>query len=429
MRTSLQVSDDLSFASKATNFTFREEATVRRLRLDLGLARRGLMSATAIAIWMSSASCHVFAQTPRDTGSLSSIPPTGVRSTNNLSTTAPQNRGMDVIHFDPLPGSTERPVITAMTVSKDGRFIAAAGDDHAIRLVSLQDRRVISIWTGHVDWVRSLAFSEDGQRIASCANDGWIRIWNTETMKPVSDARVPHALYALTFVDANTVYSVGFSNNVYRLDVSTNQISTDHTCDCNDLRAIVLSPNRKHLAYAGRDGVLRVQQFDGSAKNAWATSPVHFNRVRSIQFSDDSSTITTVGEDRRIVHFDVETKKVVGQTEVKGGKLMGLIPLSPDQFAVAGADNTIRIVGWNDSIPQTKLVGHDGSVCVLQRSNQFLISAGFDTTIRIWDLERAKTERDRDGRYLHPVAAQFEDSAASTPSSFISTPINSTPIK
>lgn len=330
---------------------------------------------------------------------------------------------MDVIRLDPLPGSTERPVITAMIVSKDGRFIAAAGDDHAIRLVSLQDRKVISIWTGHEDWVRSLAFSDDGKRIASCANDGWIRIWDTETMKPVSDARVPHALYALTFSDANTVFSVGFSNNIYRMDVDSKLVSIDHTCDCSDLRAIVLSPNRNHLAYAGRDGVLRVQQFDGSAKNAWASSPVHFNRVRSIHFSDDSSTITTVGEDRRIVHFDVEGKAVVGQTEVKGGKLMGLIPLSPVQFAVAGSDNTIRIVGWNDSIPQTKLVGHDGSVCVLQRSNQFLISAGFDTTIRIWDLEKAKTERDRDGRYLHPVGAQFEDSTASAPSSFISATI------
>jgi WD40 repeat protein len=423
MRTSLQGTDDLSFASNATDFTFREEAIVRRLRLDLGLAGRSLMSATAIAVWISSASCHLFAQSPASPSLAPPSAPTNLDPTSKSSALAPQSRGVDVIHFDPLPGSIERPVITAMTVSKDGRFIAAAGDDHAIRLVSLQDRRVLSIWTGHVDWVRSLAFSDDGRQIASCANDGWIRIWDTETMKPVSDARVPHALYALTFTDANTVYSVGFSNNVYRLDVPTRQISTDHTCDCNDLRAIVLSPNKKQLAYAGRDGVLRVQQFDGSAKNAWATSPVHFNRVRSIQFSDDSSTITTVGEDRRIVHFDVETKKVVGQTEVKGGKLMGLIPLSPDEFAVAGADNTIRIVGWNDSIPQTKLVGHDGSVCVLQRSNQFLISAGFDTTIRIWDLERAKTERDRDGRYLHPVAAQFEDSAASTPSSLISTPI------
>ena len=331
--------------------------------------------------------------------------------------------GIDVIHLDPLPGSTERPVITAMIVSKDGRFIAAAGDDHAIRLVSLQDRRVMSVWTGHVDWVRSVAFSDDGQRVASCANDGSIRIWDTQSMKQLHEARVPHALYALTFTDANTVYAVGFSNNIYRLDLGTNLISIDHSSDCSDLRAIVLSPNRKHLAYAGRDGVLRVQQFGADAKTSWASAPVHFNRVRSVQFSDDSSTITTVGEDRRIVHFDVETKGVVGQTEVKGGKLMGLIPLAPDQFAVAGADNTIRIVGWNDSIPQTKLVGHDGSVCVLQRTDKFLISAGFDTTIRIWDLERARTERDRDGRYLHPVAAQFEDAAASTPSSFVSTPI------
>ena len=36
-------------------------------------------------------------------------------------------------------------------------------------------------FTGHTDWVRSIAFSQDGQWIVSGASDGTICVWNTTT--------------------------------------------------------------------------------------------------------------------------------------------------------------------------------------------------------------------------------------------------------
>ena len=35
--------------------------------------------------------------------------------------------------------------------------------------------------TGHLDYVRSVAFSEDGNRVVSGSNDNLIKIWNSET--------------------------------------------------------------------------------------------------------------------------------------------------------------------------------------------------------------------------------------------------------
>jgi WD40 repeat protein len=34
---------------------------------------------------------------------------------------------------------------------------------------------------GHTDQVRSVAYSIDGKRVASCGNDGTVRVWDTET--------------------------------------------------------------------------------------------------------------------------------------------------------------------------------------------------------------------------------------------------------
>ena len=139
---------------------------------------------------------------------------------------------------------------------------------------------------------------------------------------------------------------------------------------------------------------------------------MHFDRIRSIQFSQDGRQITSVGEDRRIVHYDVLKRTAVGQTEVGGGKLMGLCQLETNLFAIAGSDNSIRIFSDIDRRVLVKLVGHDGSVGVLKRTSKLIISGSFDTTIRLWDIDRAISSSDTQGRYVHPIAAQFEDSGA-----------------
>jgi WD40 repeat protein len=327
----------------------------------------------------------------------------------------------DVIQLDRLPSNRERPVVTAISVSPRGEFLAAAGDDHAIRIVSMETGKTLSTLLGHLDWVQSLEFSPDGKRLASCSNDGSIRLWSVEAKPRMLTLKsVEHALLTLAFLDDNQIYVAGFGNNIYRMDLAVDKLTIDHACECNDIRSIACSPDGKWMAYGGRDGVLRIRSTDihetsqlgHSHADGELIAPLHFDRIRSIQFSDDSQQLTSVGEDRRIVHYDMDRRKAVGQTVIGGGKLMGLCQLEPHLFAIAGSDNTIRIFSETDKRVLVKLVGHDGSVSILKRTGNHIVSGSFDTTIRVWDIDRAMSGTDSQGRYIHPVAAQFEDSGA-----------------
>jgi WD40 repeat protein len=337
--------------------------------------------------------------------------------------TATGSSSSDVIRIAPLPGAIDSPVITAMDVSPNQTLLAAAGDDHSIRLISIDDRKEFAVFLGHDDWVRSVDFSESGKFLASCDDDGWVRVWDVSSKKLLVEVQAAHSLYSVSFLDDETLFSVGFSPNVYRVDINVEKLQLEHACDCRDLRAIEISPTKKHIAYAGRDGVLRVRTWDGQKSNAWSMAKLHLERVRSLKFSPDGMSVTSVGEDRRVVQYDISTKSIIEQTEIRGGKLLGLCPLDSERLAVSGSDNTIRILGWDSTVPQLKLVGHDGSVSVLQKSDRYLFSTGFDTTIRIWDLQRAFRERDHQGRYSHPVAAQFEDSGLTKPGKLVKAPI------
>lgn len=367
--------------------------------------------------------------------------------------------GPEIIRLEILPGNTDRPVVTAMELSSDGRFLAAAGDDHAVRLLELgkfpsetsslsfaalrgssesvfRGRNTGSIdsndtkpgtrhtWQTHTDWVRAVRFSPSGNLMASCGNDGKIVIFDIPGKKSVASTQVPHALHDICFVDDATIYAVGFDANVYRWELSQSQPKIDHQADCRDLRTIQYSPELKMLAYGGRDGVLRLYRMLDDRVELYALAPAHFQRIRSLHFLNDQQTLLSVGEDRRLIQYDINSKAVISTLDFPGGKLFGLAALDDHQLAIGGADNTIRLLDSRSGQCGAKLIGHDGTITLLHASGNVLVSSSFDTTIRIWNVERAAKECDDQKRYHHPVAAQFENSGAlEKPGILVSRPV------
>jgi WD40 repeat protein len=135
----------------------------------------------------------------------------------------------------------------------------------------------------------------------------------------------------------------------------------------------------------------------------------------------------SVGEDRRLVGIDCTTRTVQYQSDLGAGRLMAIERLADDRYAVSGSDNTIRIVRPLDgsqledpsevSLVESrwigiKLIGHDGTIAVLRASGEHLFSGSFDTTIRSWEIAKALSGADSQGRFVHPISAQYEDSSA-----------------
>ena len=338
-----------------------------------------------------------------------------------------------VIQLSPVPGETESPVVTAMAIAPGQNGIAVAGDDHSIRLLDPIDGRSIAKEITHRGWVRCLVYSPSGQRLASCGHDGEVFVW--EIMHPgnalrlLTRHRADHAIFGLAFASENELYAVGFSDAIYRLDIATDAWRLDHRCDCKDLRAIDISRDGRWMVYGGRDGIIRLHGLvrsdhlltSGSGSpQAEISGPklsphLHYERILSIRFAEDGKSVFSCGEDGRLVQWEPLSNRIVSTMDVQAGKLMATCPLDYGWVAVSGSDNTIRIVDPQQSKTIAKLVGHDGSVAVLQRTATHLFSGGFDTTVRTWNIEEAIRRLDNAGRFVHPISAQFEDSSSQEP--------------
>jgi WD40 repeat protein len=72
--------------------------------------------------------------------------------------------------------------IFRLVATHDGRIFSCSADRIA-RVHSLADGKLLKTFSGHVDWVYSLAYHEATQRLATGSFDGEVRIWNIQDGK------------------------------------------------------------------------------------------------------------------------------------------------------------------------------------------------------------------------------------------------------
>ncbi len=283
-----------------------------------------------------------------------------------------------------LKGETDAPVVvTAIAADPRGQWLAAAGDDHVIRILHPSTFQVVHQLAGHRDVIRTLAFDPSGDRLVSAGNDGQLILWDRNEAFAVQQkmAGTP-ALARVRFApDAREMAAVGFNNEIYLIGRRNRERSVLH-CHCNDLRAVAYRDDNGVIAVAGRSGDLHL--FDANSGTLASEHSLHQGRIHDIVFHRQSDLAVCVGEDGNVTVFDSDTRKLKHRIDVTPGKLFAAVVLSRHWVAVAGSDNVIRIVDTNEGRIVQTLEGHHGSITTLAATDNVLFSGGFDATLRRW---------------------------------------------
>jgi WD40 repeat protein len=310
------------------------------------------------------------------------------------------------IQFQPLPGLTSTPVITAVSGSPDGRYLAVAGDDHAIRIIDMQDYQTVQTVIGHDDWVQSLVFAypaasateptaQATPELYSAGHDGRVLRWKfTFPLEAEEVARVPYAIRSICVSSEKKMIAIGgFTDEVLLMDLFEGRYLHRLQCRTIDQRCVRFSPDGRRVLSGSREGEISV--WDTGSGELIASYQEHDSRIHAAIFSVDGQQVTSAGEDRRIVRYHIDERQKVWHRELAPSKKMALCLVNEHMVAAAGADNRIRLFDTQTNSVIAEMEGHQGTVAAMAACGEFLASGSFDTTVRLWNLNELEKTRTR----------------------------------
>jgi WD40 repeat protein len=280
----------------------------------------------------------------------------------------------------------------------------------------LRTSAFLNVLDGHQGMVTSLAFSPDGNILASSGYDRFVKFWDVASSRLLGQVSTTDTPNSLAFSADGTKLAVASNLEAAIVDSVSRQISVSIPGTGGD--SLAFSPDGSHMYVnsaesikivdpaAGRVTLTFPDRFalvptislaaDGSVASVTYSSPeavegfaLSPDGTRIITYTIDRSVDTNSGADNvQLATWDAKTGKYVGEVKFSGD-LIRSVKFSPDG-KLLGMGNRNEIWIWDTANWQVKekLAGHTGEIVELAFTSQEkkLLSASSDGTVRVWSL-------------------------------------------
>jgi WD40 repeat protein len=294
--------------------------------------------------------------------------------------------------------------VWSLAFSNDGNRLASASKDGTIVIWDPDHRKPAefgkdsskAILRAHKNEVRSVAFSPDprGKTLVSASYDNSLILWDLDVQMnfaQVVDAD-PRAIRSLAFrQDGKTLVTGSDSGTLKIWDSATRKALATRATDGkqDEVLGVAFSPDGRVIASAHKSGALRL--WDGVTLTLLRQSPmVHEGGTLAVAFSPEGKTLVSTGKDKKVRLSDPGTLQQITDPADSHGDVR-TIAFSPDGKSVISAGDDLMIRFWSASGLQK--IGetprrHDRNINALAYSTKRIVaSASDDGTVILWDAD------------------------------------------
>lgn len=288
--------------------------------------------------------------------------------------------------------------VTSLLFSPDNKSLVV-GTYRQVQFFNLESGAREKVWDGHLDTVRTLAYTKDGKRLVAGGGTpgtaGEIRVLNLETNKTILTLGEHSDIVNAVVVtpDNKKLISASTDKSLKIWDLETGKLLNTLRDHADAVFGLSLSPDGKYLTSSSADRSVKV--WDVAAARRLYSLSAHEDWIYSVTLSPDGRRFVSTSADNsaKLWNFGTGDSGVAFGIRHEGAVLASAFANDSQRFATASADKAIKLWRVDGANFKTFTDAKDWVYAVCFSPDGKRLAAGtWDGAVLVWNIESGKLE-------------------------------------